>query len=106
LNTGFDDDFSPFVGSSSETSDIPSDDQISASRDAIFGTQSTYQRIGSDVDDDTENFDLSAVFGRLQMLKQEADRIEDPEERRRFAERVALGFLAGLSDEDDDSDAA
>jgi hypothetical protein len=79
---------------------MPNDAQISAVRDTIFGMPSGSNPSGPDVD--LEDFDLAAVFGRLQILKQQAEAIEDTEERRRFAERVALGFLAGISDDDDD----
>ena len=50
-----------------------------------------------DVDESFAAFDLSRVFSALQGMKDEIAGMEDEDERRRAAARVALGLVYGLS---------
>ena len=57
----------------------------------------------ADDDDDYElgAFDLSRVLGALQGMKEEIAGMQDEDERRRAAARVALGLVYGLQKEDE-----
>ncbi len=50
---------------------------------------------------DMSPFDLSRVLGTLQQMKEEISEIENEDERRRAAARVALGLVYGLETEGD-----
>ena len=49
-----------------------------------------------DGDESFQAFDLSRVFSALQGMKDEIAGMEDEDERRRAAARVALGLVYGL----------
>ena len=59
--------------------------------------------LGDEDDFGRSPFDLSRVFGALQVMKEEISEMTDDGERRRAAARVALGLVYGLQrDEDTD----
>ncbi|KAK7056887.1 hypothetical protein VNI00_002604 [Paramarasmius palmivorus] len=97
---------------------LPTNEEIQQSAQRIFGTSSnqgmTSSRLPADQrthdveglqdpdDDDNYNmaaFDLSHVLGALQGMKTEIAGIEDEQERRKAAARVALGLVYGLERE-------
>lgn len=74
--------------------------------DSGIGGESGFSQSGADGladDDDFEfgAFDLSKVLGALQGAKEEIAGMEDEDERRRAAARVALGLVYGLRKEEE-----
>jgi hypothetical protein len=57
--------------------------------------------LGDDDEFGLSGFDLSRVFGALQVMKEEIAGMTDDEERRRAAARVALGLVYGLQRDED-----
>ena len=57
--------------------------------------------LGDDDDFGLSQFDLSRVFGALQVMKEEISEITDDAERRKAAARVALGLVYGLQRDED-----
>ncbi|KAJ8080493.1 hypothetical protein PM082_017326 [Marasmius tenuissimus] len=99
------------AGHSSEGSDdgLPTEEEIEKSAQKIFGpsftaaTSSRHRESGDDGGDDYEMtpFDLSHVMGALQGMKAEIAGMEDEQERRKAAARVALGLVYGLEAQKD-----
>ncbi|CAE7095251.1 unnamed protein product [Rhizoctonia solani] len=99
LKDGFDDDFTEFISAPPEAgadTGLPSTVEVHETTERIFGHDS----------DAPGGFDLTSVLGALEAMRLEIGAIEDVEERRKAAARVALGLAAGLGiderDEDDD----
>jgi hypothetical protein len=109
----------PRVISDDEDEDLPTRDEICETSSRIFGKNISrppagFQQIydtGSslelreaeldDADYDLAPFDLSRVLGTLQQMKEDISGIEDEDERRKAAARVALGLVYGLEAEGD-----
>jgi hypothetical protein len=109
LSSDFDEDVwassnEPFTRDDS----LPSQAEIEATSRRIFGSSisqspssaSSNENSFDQLDDDDEfqfsAFDLSRVFDALQVMKGEISGIEDDEERRKAAARVALGLVYSL----------
>ncbi|KAJ1303257.1 hypothetical protein OPQ81_011454 [Rhizoctonia solani] len=89
LKDGFDDDFSEFLSAPPETdldTELPSSAEVHATAQRIFGRDN----------DAPGGFDLSSVLGALEAMRLEIGAIEDIEERRKAAARVALGLAVGF----------
>lgn len=95
---GFEDDFTDFLSVPPETSSdvaLPSPVDVHATAERIFGQN----------DDAPGGFDLTSILGTLEAMRLEIGAIEDVEERRKAAARVALGLAMGLGlDERDEGD--
>ncbi|KIK57277.1 hypothetical protein GYMLUDRAFT_247230 [Collybiopsis luxurians FD-317 M1] len=92
--------------------DLPSQGEIRASAERIFGPlppspSSSFAALGGhranpedddlgDFDDDDIDFDLTHMVSAIQGMKEEISGIENEEERRKAAARVALGLVYGL----------
>ena len=116
-----------------EDTDLPSQDEIRATTRQLFGSTPSHlppstseskqqqylsaanisdlgaspapstSTLGDEDDFEFSKFDLSRVFGALQVMKEEISEMTDDAERRRAAARVALGLIYGLQrDEDTD----
>lgn len=84
---------------------LPTREEIQAASEQIFGRAwtfpptSTFEPWDSEApakDDDVGGFDLTSVFSALDGMKAEIAGIEDHDERRKAAARVALGLVHGL----------
>jgi len=87
------------VKEDSDDEGLPSQDEVSASAARIFGAASVHSaENGSENEDeyDMAAFDLSHVLSALQGMKAEIAGIEDVDERRKAAAKVALGLVYGL----------
>ncbi|CUA68835.1 hypothetical protein RSOLAG22IIIB_03701 [Rhizoctonia solani] len=94
---GFDDDFTEFLSAPPEThpdAGLPSSAEIHATTERIFGQDS----------EAPGGFDLTSILGALEAMRLEIGAIEDMEERRKAAARVALGLAAGLGIDERDED--
>ena len=123
LSEGFDDDFTEFVSalptpaasssqpegvSTSELVDqaFPTNEEIQSTAQRIFGTRTSVPfdsstgepapPKNSDDFDEPFKFDLAEVLGALQAMKEEVGEIDDMDQRRKAAARVALAFASGL----------
>ncbi|THV00857.1 hypothetical protein K435DRAFT_837102 [Dendrothele bispora CBS 962.96] len=84
-------------GSDDNEEGLPSEDEIRASAARIFGAASTRSAESEDETEyDMAAFDLSYVFSALQGMKAEIAGIEDVDDRREAAAKVALGLVYGL----------
>jgi hypothetical protein len=100
MDAHFEDNFTDFVSASSQPHvfvtkddddpDLPTQAEIQAASQKIFGATAGVPGA----------FDVSHVFSVLESMKEEIGGINDEDERRRAAARVALGFVAGLGYED------
>jgi len=102
--SGFDDNFTDFIAAPSETNksgsgdedtDLPSRAEIDAMSQRIRG-----MAIPEDDNDFDGAFDLSRVLSGLEAMKSEISGINDEDERRKAAAKVALGLVYGLGGED------
>ncbi|CAE6524932.1 unnamed protein product [Rhizoctonia solani] len=97
LKDGFDDDFTEFLSAPPEADSdtgLPSSTEVHATAERIFGQDS----------EAPGGFDLTSVLGALEAMRLEIGAIEDVEERRKAAARVALGLAAGLGIDEQDED--
>ncbi|KAF5369546.1 hypothetical protein D9758_002780 [Tetrapyrgos nigripes] len=79
-----------------EDEGLPTQDEIRQSAQRIFGSES----LAEDVDEyEMAPFDLSNMLNALQGMKAEIAGIEDADERRKAAAKVALGLVYGLERE-------
>ncbi|KAG7088342.1 hypothetical protein E1B28_012346 [Marasmius oreades] len=91
---------------------LPSEEEVRKSAEQIFGTSfvgppspqspantGAHEPVGDDYE--MTPFDLSRMFSALQDMKNEIAGIDDEEERRRAAARVALGLVYGLEAQKD-----
>lgn len=88
---GFEDDFTDFLSVPPGTSsfvELPSPVDVHATAERIFA--------GGQNNDAPEGFDLTSILGALEAMRLEIGAIEDMEERRVAAARVALGLAMGL----------
>ncbi|KAI0084808.1 hypothetical protein BDY19DRAFT_969270 [Irpex rosettiformis] len=86
--------------------DLPSGENTGASGSQPQGPEDfKFERLdgGDDGDDDFElgAFDLSKVLGALQGMKEQIASMDDEDERKRAAAKVALGFVYGLQKEEE-----
>ena len=79
-------------GSGGEDEDMPSKKEIKGTARKIFGAVPRMVNQG----EDGGPFDLEQVFGVLQEYKTEIASMENEEEKRKMAARVALGLVYGL----------
>ena len=86
-----------------ENEGIPSQDEIRATSDRIFGivrgehpTSALVADEISPADEDLTAFDLTRILSVLDGMKEEINGIESDAERREAAARVALGLVHGL----------
>ena len=80
--------------------DLPTEEEILASSGRIFGSTEfpdsfSFDNTGGG-EDEFASFDLSRVLGALQGMKEEIAGMENEEERRNAAAKVALGLVYGL----------
>jgi len=110
---GFDDDFADFVGPSSgefQALDGEGDDEMPSHAEVVAASRRIFGQPPRDAPRDLRggDYDITSAFSALQAMKDEIRAIEDEEERRRAAARVALGFAWGLdgghSDDGEDED--
>ncbi|CAE6442821.1 unnamed protein product [Rhizoctonia solani] len=97
LKDGFDDDFTEFLSAPPEVDSdtgLPSSAEVHATAERIFGQDN----------EAPGGFDLTSILGVLEAMRLEIGAIEDPEERRKAAARVALGLAAGLGIDERDED--
>lgn len=111
---------SKHVISDDEDDDLPTRDEILEASSRIFGKKSKsrpaagfrqihdtepHMRLGEaeleGEEYDMAPFDLSRVLGSLQQMKEEISGMENEDERRKAAARVALGLVYGLEAEGD-----
>lgn len=85
-------------GNHYDDDDIPTKEEIRATSAKIFGT-SLLQKKGRTGDPEaSEPFDLSQVMSALQQFKTDISGMDNEEERRRAAAKVALGLVYGLEE--------
>jgi hypothetical protein len=75
---------------------LPSRPEVLSTSARIFGSATGTVPETEDVDDDGPVFDLNRVLASLEGMKAEIAGIEDENERRQAAARVALGLVHGL----------
>ncbi|CAE6449680.1 unnamed protein product [Rhizoctonia solani] len=97
LKDGFDDDFTEFLSAPPEADSdtgLPSSAEVHATAERIFGQDN----------EAPGGFDLTSILGALEAMRLEIGAIENIEERRKAAARVALGLAAGLGIDERDED--
>lgn len=76
---------------------LPSEEEVLKTAGEIFGTTDLPETFRfEDADDQFAPFDLSRVFDALQAMKAEIANIDNEDERRKAAAKVALGLVYGL----------
>ena len=82
--------------------DLPTKTEIMETSAKIFGLAALQKKGAVTEDGDTHgsSFDLSQVMSALQQFKTDISRMDDEEERRKSAARVALGLVYGLEGSD------
>jgi hypothetical protein len=110
----------PRVISDDKDEDLPTRDEILETSSRIFGQRGQpssttdsqgFELLGKTGEDEAQldgddeydmpQFDLSKVLGTLQQMKEEISEMENEDERRKAAARVALGLVYGLEAKDD-----
>jgi hypothetical protein len=82
-----------------EDEELPTKEEIRETSGQIFGTVPASTKGAASMAEDSDAvapFDLSQVMGALQQFKSEISGMENEEERRRAAAKVALGLVYGL----------
>jgi len=85
----------------SEDEDLPTKEEIREASAKIFGKVVAETPYGTSIPDSSDEeerapFDLSQVMNVLQQFKTEISEMDDEEERRKAAAKVALGLVYGL----------
>ena len=88
--------------------ELPSAEEIHATAARIYGQGDGIRQTNSvdqeELDFDSPAFDLSRVFGALQVMKEEIGNITDEKEKRQAAARAALGLVYGLDIGNEDAE--
>lgn len=100
---GFDDNFSDFVSASTSSqtknddeSELPSRREVEETTRRIMESEKHNSHKNDKDDDDEGHFDLTQVLAGLELMKSEIANIQDDNERRRAAAKVALSVAYGF----------